>query len=478
MTDLVGASRAREDVGGADGRLSSGQRRLDLILDGGLPDNAITLIAGLPGSGKTILAQQYIFQNATEERPAVYLTTVAEPIEKILRYGQSLAFFDPLAVGSRVFYDMLGPRLHEGGLSAALAHVIGLIKERRPGVIVIDSFKALAAYAQNEVEFRQFLHDLAGWLSAFPAACFWVGEYRESEIGELPEFAVADAILELGTTRTRTRELRSLRVHKLRGSRHASGTHTYRIGEQGLDVYPRLADLPDRSTYELDARRQSTGIDALDRMLIDGYWTGSSTLCAGPSGAGKTLLGLHYVFEGARVGEPGIIASLQESPTQLERIAHGFGWSIGHPKVRLLYSSPVDIHIDQWVYTLLDAIDQTGARRILIDSLTDLQFAAGDEIRFREFMYSLGQRCSREGVSLFMTSDVPDLFRIDALSAFGISQLADNVVLLQYLRDRSTIRRTLTVLKTRASSHRPEIREFTITGEGILLGDPVEPEDG
>jgi circadian clock protein KaiC len=108
----------------------------------------------------------------------------------------------------------------------------------------------------------------------------------------------------------------------------------------------------------------------------------------------------------------------------------------------------------------------------VIDSLTDLQLASPDEVRFREYMYSLVQRFSRQGVSLFMTSELADLFDVRRLSEFGISHLSDNVVLLQYIREQAAIRRALTVLKTRASRHEPEIREFRITPEGIVLGDP------
>ena len=147
-------------------------------------------------------------------------------------------------------------------------------------------------------------------------------------------------------------------------------------------------------------------------MLADGYWPGASTLCAGPSGCGKTLMGLHFIFNGVREGEPGVLATLQEHPTQLERIVNGFGWSLEEEGVELMYRSPVDLYIDEWVYDLLDAVERTGARRVLIDSLTDLQFAAPDEIRFREYMYSLVQRFSRQGVSLFMTSELPDLFHV------------------------------------------------------------------
>jgi circadian clock protein KaiC len=130
-------------------------------------------------------------------------------------------------------------------------------------------------------------------------------------------------------------------------------------------------------------------------MLADGYWPGASTLIVGPSGSGKTLMGLHFVMNGARQGQPGVIATLQENPTQLERVAAGFGWSMREPNVEVMYRSPIDIYIDEWVYDLLDAVERTSARRVLIDSLGDLRMAAGDETRFHEFIYSIVQLLDR-----------------------------------------------------------------------------------
>jgi circadian clock protein KaiC len=149
-------------------RLSSGSDRLDAVLGGGLPRNGIVLIGGNPGSGKTILAQQYVFHNASSDTPAIYLTTVSEPLEKILRYGQSLDFFDTSALGTRVIYDDLGRTLNEDGLAGALAHITELLKQTRPGLLVIDGFRALQTYAADPEKFREFLRQLAGRLSAFP----------------------------------------------------------------------------------------------------------------------------------------------------------------------------------------------------------------------------------------------------------------------------------------------------------------------
>jgi circadian clock protein KaiC len=442
---------------------------LDAVLGGGLPRDGIIMVIGLPGCGKTILAQQCVFANASPERPALYLSTVSEPLEKILRYGQTLSFFDPTAVGRSVLYENLGSVLHEHGLVGILDRVRNLIRERRPGVIVIDSFKALHPYAESSSDFRRVLHDLAGMLSAYPVTSLWVGEYGLDEIATAPEFAVADAIIALGSLRAGERTSRGLRVLKLRGGEFLGGTHGYRLSAEGLIVFPRLADLPDISGYDLGTTRLRSGVQALDDMLDHGYWPGASTLLAGPTGVGKTVIGLHFVFHGVRNGEPGLIATMQEDPAQLERIVRQFGWSLANDHVTLMYRSPIDLYLDQWVHELLHAIDTTGATRVLIDSFGDLQAASPDPTRFREYVYSLVHRCSRRGVSLMMTYEVPELFGLTRLSEDSVSHLADNVVLLQYRSLDHSISRALTVLKTRASHHAPEAREFQITTDGITI---------
>jgi circadian clock protein KaiC len=457
-----------------DERLTSGDRGLDTILGGGLPMNGINLIIGLPGSGKTMLSQQFVFAGATEERPAIYLSTVSEPFEKVLRYGQTLSFFDRDAIGRSVYYEDLGDIVGgDGGLTSVTERIDALIKERRPGIIAIDSFKALAAYAEDAQAFRQFLHNIAALLTAFPVTTFWIGEYSDEETRAAPESAVADGIIALGTERADERALRLIEVVKLRGSKFHSGRHGYRLSSDGITVFPRLADPLEEETYELSNRRISSGIPPLDSMLAEGYGSGSSTLVAGPAGVGKTLMGLHFIFSGAAIREPGVIATLQENPVQLQRMAAGFDLSLDDDRVAVMYRSPNDVYIDEWVYELLDLVEATGARRVLIDSLSDLHYAATDPVRFREFIYSLTQRLSRAGISPIMTSEVSDLFHVGSLAEYGISHLSDNVVLLQYLRAEPRLLRTVTVIKSRASGHDPEIREFDITSGGIVLGDPI-----
>ena len=187
-------------------------------------------------------------------------------------------------------------------------------------MIVIDSFKALHPYAQRDEDFRRFLHELAGRLSAFPVTSFWVGEYGHEEIAGSAEFAVADSILSLSVERKGEREVRVFQVLKLRGSDFLSGKHAYRLSGDGVEFFPRLADPADQASYELDdvedlLGHHDPGRDARARVLA-----GASTLVAGPSGSGKTLMGLHFIFEGARNGEPGDRDTAGERrPTRADR---------------------------------------------------------------------------------------------------------------------------------------------------------------
>ena len=270
---------------------------------------------------------------------------------------------------------------------------------------------------------------------------------------------------------TSDREIRVFQVLKLRGSGFISGKHAYRVSNDGIDIFPRLADHEDGATYDFAVERISSGVSILDNMLADGYWRGASTLVAGPSGAGKTLVALHFIFSGAALGEQGIFATFQENPDAAGADRPRVFLVAQEPKVELMFRPPVDLYLDEWVYELLDLIERTGAKRVAIDSLGDLRAACGDEIRFREYMYSFLQRCARRNVSVIMTQEVPELFGITRLSEFGISHVSDNVVLLQFLRGNSEVKRAITVLKTRGSAHDPRIRQFEITSGGLSLGD-------
>ena len=238
------------------------------------------MLIGLPGTGKTILAQQYLFANATLERPALYLSTVSEPFDKIVRYGQSLRFFDPERSATQSSTTTSAPLFNERGLAGVLEQVTALIKERRPGIIVIDSFKALRPM-RDAAEFRRFLHDFAGRLSAFPASSFWIGEYGEEEIADAPGVRgrrrhhqpLHDASVRARDAFPPRPQARGKRIRSRPARLPPLGQRDRRLSAAGR---------PDRPTsYPLDGRI-SSGIAALDDMLADGYWPGASTLCRRP----------------------------------------------------------------------------------------------------------------------------------------------------------------------------------------------------
>jgi circadian clock protein KaiC len=157
----------------------------------------------------------------------------------------------------------------------------------------------------------------------------------------------------------------------------------------------------------------------------------------------------------------------------LKDVVEGFGWSLDSNHVELMYRTPVDLHIDEWVYDVLDFVERGKARRILIDSLGDLRLAAGDEVRFREYMYSVLQRLSRAGTGLMMTDELAHTGDGPTTDAV-ISHLADNVVHLGVQTYSPRLTRAISVLKTRGTPHDPARRQYEITSEGLTIGEPLE----
>lgn len=452
-------------------RISTGIPELDDVLKGGFPAHSINVIMGSPGTGKTILAEQIAFANATPERPALFLSTLSEPLEKFVAHGQTFAFFDPAKVGGSVFYDDLGVTLRDRGLAALPAVVSELIAQHHPGVIVIDSFKALSSLGGDDSARRVIIFDLASVLSTFECTSFLVGEYGPEAVAELSEFAIADSVVQLMKYHSGMREQRFVRVEKLRGSDAVPGMHAFRIDGEGMRVFPRLLTPTLTPDYADRLERVPTGVPGLDEMIEGGFWRGSTTLLAGPSGSGKTAISLHFVQAGERRGERGLYVGFQENPVQLRRTLVNFGWIPDATAVmpfEHLYRSPVEMQLDEVVLEIFRRVRDRKVQRVVIDAIGDLKRASFDHARFTEYMYSLTQWAAVERVTCLFTYELTQLFDPSRFSEEEISNMSDNILLLRLAASTRTDR-SLRIIKTRNSGHDSREMLLNITSRGVSI---------
>lgn len=460
-------------------RVTSGIPELDLILGGGFPPFSLNVIAGSPGTGKTVLAQQFIYANARSGSPALYMTTLSEPATKMLRYLQQFSFFDDtklLDAPPAIAYRDIAELARDKGFAALPATLTTLLDEHRPSFLVIDSFKALRDLGLSGPELRRPLFDLAGALAARACTTLLVGEYTAQEVDELPEFAIADGIIQLVNKPYGTRDERYLRVRKLRGSDYRAGEHAFRITEHGLAIFPRLIAPTQPTSYITSSDRISTGVAGLDRMFHGGVRRGSSTLVVGAAGTGKTLLGLQFLYAGAKVGEPGLLVSFQENPSFLRHLTKELGWDAKEldegGRITSLYVSPVEMNIDDVVQRILAVLARKPIRRVVIDSLGDLEAASSDPQRFRSYVYSLMQMFMVRGVTSYSTNESLVDPGYSGFTRVGASYISDNVIALRFSvngahgADRA-IERTMSVVKCRGGAHDHHIRRMSIGHHGV-----------
>ncbi len=452
-------------------RIKSGNEQLDLILDGGFPADSIHIVMGSPGSGKTILAEQLAFTNATSDRPALYLATVSEPLQKFLAYLQQYSFADTARIGTDVIYTSVGDSLSEEPERLADT-VADLVQQHRPGVLVIDSFKAIADLMPDLATWRKQLHQLAGLLSAYSTTSFWVGEYTAEMTSKLPEFAVADGIVELTREQRGSRDFRFVRIVKLRGSAFLDGQHAFRITSSGLDVFPRLLGPSVGFVYRPTDERLKSGISGLDEMIATGWLRGTTTIVVGPSGAGKTAMGLQFLCEGVRSREPSLLLTLEENPTQIARVMQHFGWDtpslVGPDKLDVMFCSPIELQIDTIIRELFARIEKNHVRRVVIDGLGDLAYTADDPVRFRDYLFALTQQFATRNVTAILTVESGGQLE-HAFTREGISYLGDNLLLLE-MNLGQELTRTIRVLKTRGSAHDGRRHTLSIGAGGVVVG--------
>jgi circadian clock protein KaiC len=303
--------------------------------------------------------------------------------------------------------------------------------------------------------------------------------------GSGPAAAHVDGVLELALEPTGSRDVRWLRVAKLRGSAYLGGRHRFAIGPAGVEAFPRLeAALGGTVPAPLErGERLATGVPGLDAMLGGGLQERSSTMVLGTPGAGKTLLGLHFLAEGARRGEPGLHASFHETPEALVATAEGAGQELGRHVasglVRVLWRPPLELAPDAWAWALLAAVAEHRPRRLVVDAFTDLARLFAVPERQVSFLAALANELRVLDVTALVVVEL-DAYAGDSLlpPIPAVSAAMDNGLLLRTAELGSRLVRVVSVLKTRQIPFDHAIRSFAITGRGIEVGDPIAAKGG
>ena len=466
-------------------QLPTGVRGLDDILGGGIPEFSFNVIAGTPGCGKTTLAHQIVFANATAKKPALYFTVLGEPAMKMLRYQQQYAFFDEAKLGTAIRFINLADVVLEQSLDAVLEEIIKQVTTVNPAIVVVDSFRTVVRKAMvgaSELEMQAFIQRLAQFLTSWQATSFLVGEYAEAEIRDNPLFTVADGLIWLWQVTERNSVVRKMQIMKLRGQASVPGLHTIRISNEGVQAFSRTMGMTEPKQKPLRRRQLSCGIPELDKMMGGGIREGDSLLIAGPSGTGKSAFATQFIAEGLRRGEPGIMAIFEERPQGYTDRADSFGLELKKPlqtgQLEILYLRPLDLSVDETMQAILDAIKRIGAKRLVIDSLVGFEMALAPGFRtdFRESLYRMIAALTGAGVTIVSTVEVEDDFTSMPFSNYTISFLTDDIVRLRYVEIDGQLRKVMVVIKMRGGNHSKDIREYIISDEGVVLIQPRSTE--
>jgi circadian clock protein KaiC len=462
-------------------KLPTGVRGLDDILGGGIPEFSFNIIAGEPGTGKTTLAHQIVFANATTQKPALYFTVLGESALKMLRYQQQYAFFDEAKLGKAVRFISLSDLVLEKDLKAVLEEIVRQVTAASPSFVVVDSFRTILRQAYrgaNEPEVHGFIQRLSQFLTSWAATTFLVGEYVHRDIQDNPLFTFVDGILWLSQVAERNSVVRKLQVMKLRGQGTVPGLHTIRMGDAGLQAFSRTLGLVGNNAHPTRRHRLSIGIPDLDTMLGGGIFEGDSLLVAGPSGTGKSALATQFIAEGLRRGEAGIMAIFEERPQGYTQRAGTFGLKLKAAQAKgmleTLYLRPLDLSVDETMQEILDAIKRTGAKRLVIDSLVGFEMALAPGFRadFRESLYRMIGGLTGAGVTILSTVEVEDSFTEMQFSHYAISFLTDDIIRMRYVEIDGQLRKVIFVVKMRGGNHSKDIREYVITEKGLVVIHP------
>lgn len=462
-------------------RLSSGVPGLDQVLGGGFFQAGVYIVHGLPGSGKTILANQLCYHQAAQGGRAVYVTLLAESHSRMLQHIHTLSFFDESAIPERVSYLSAFNVLEADGLKGLMTVLRQEMRAQAANVLVLDGLVAAAEAAPTDRDLKKFIHELQTSAVFHGCTVFLLTSGTPQRISA--EHTMVDGILELEERLYEARSERSIQVRKFRGAASLRGKHPLRITDAGLEVYPRIESLFAKPPEPRELPRAlSTGIATLDDMIEGGGLPGcSASVVVGSTGTGKTTMGLHFLSRSS-AEEPGLLFGFFESPGRLRAKGQKMGLNIDALEaagaLHLMWTSQGEHVLDELGHRLLDAVQHLKVKRVVIDGLSGFFESAVHPERITRYFSCLANELRRRGATVLMTLETRDVVGSTVSLPYGVSGFVDNLFFLRFVEDQGLVKRLLTVTKMRDAQFKLGLHTFHIGDRGMLIAGGLHTANG